>query len=82
MTQADDLRHGMIREKILAGTLPKEHCRMTWYGRGTGGICLACDRVITADEVEVECDLPHGGTIRLHRWCYDVWSQVWPTCDA
>jgi hypothetical protein len=68
-----------IREKILKGELPKQHCRMTWYGPGTGGICVACERVIAADEVEVECDLPKGGTIRLHRTCYDVWSNEWPT---
>jgi len=37
MSQPDeDLRSG-IRDKILAGKLPKEHCRMTWYGPGTGG---------------------------------------------
>src|SRR5688572_6142052 len=66
MSPADDLRNG-IREKILAGVLPKLHCRMTWYGPGTGGICVACERPIAASDVEVECDLPGGGTIRLHR---------------
>jgi hypothetical protein len=81
MSRSDDLRGG-IREKILAGHLPKEHCRMTWYGPGTGGICVACERPIAAKEVEVECDLPGGGTIRLHRRCYDVWSKEWPTCDV
>ena len=80
MTQPDDLRR-MVREKILAGTLPKEHCRTTWYGQGTGRICAACERPIEADEIEVECDLPGGGTIRLHRTCYDVWSKEWPTCS-
>ena len=79
MSQSDDLRRA-IREKILSGVLPKENCRMTWYGRGTAGICVACDLRITADAVEVECDLPDGGTIRLHRECYDVWTSEWPTC--
>ncbi len=68
MSRPDDLRRG-IREKILAGHLPKEHCR-------------ACESPIAAKEVEVECDLPGGGTIRLHRRCYDVWSKEWPTCDV
>jgi hypothetical protein len=81
MSPSDDLRHA-IREKILAGVLPKVHCRMTWYGPGTGGICVACERPIAASDVEVECDLPGGGTIRLHRKCYDVWSKEWPTCDV
>ncbi len=81
MNQPDD-RLGGIREKILAGVLPKENCRMTWYGPGTGAICVACEQPIGPDEVEVECDLPSGSTIRLHRTCYDIWAQEWPTCDA
>ena len=47
-----------IRQKILDGTLPKQNCRMTWYGPGTGGVCVACERAIDPKEVEVECDLP------------------------
>jgi hypothetical protein len=78
MSQSDDLRD-QIREKILAGDLPKEDCRMTWYGSGTGNLCAACERLIAATDVEVECDLPRGGTIRLHRACYDVWAREWPT---
>ena len=66
MSDPDELLPG-IRQKILDGTLPKQNCRMTWYGGGTGGICVACERLIAPDDVEVECDLPTGGTIRLHR---------------
>jgi len=76
----DDLRSG-IRAKILAGDLPKQDCRMTWYGGGTGGICVACDQPIAAGDTEVECDLPTGGTIRLHQRCYDIWAAEWPTCE-
>ena len=79
MNDADDLSSA-IRRKILASVLPKKHCRMTWYGPGAGGICVACDRPIGSIDVEVECDLPDGGTIRLHRTCYDLWSKEWPTC--
>ena len=60
MNQRDDLLHG-IRQKILAGDFPKQDCRMTWYGGGTGGICVACELPIAPDDVEVECDLPNGG---------------------
>jgi hypothetical protein len=81
MSEPADRAHG-IRQKILAGHLPKENCRMTWYGPGTGGVCVACEHPIAADEVEVECDLPTGGTIRLHRECYDIWAAEWPTCDV
>ena len=38
----DELVH-RIREKILSGDLPTQDCRMTWYGGGTGGICVACE---------------------------------------
>ena len=79
MSQAeDDLRSG-IRAKVLAGDLPKVYCRMTWYGPGTRGVCVACDLRIRPDDVEVECDLPQGGTIRLHQRCYDIWSAEWPS---
>lgn len=81
MIQPDDVLRE-IRRKILAGVLPKETCHMTWYGPGTGGVCVACERAIDPNEVEVECDLPGGGTIRLHRTCYDIWAQEWPSCEG
>lgn len=74
MSQPDDLLD-RIRRSILAGHLPKEACLATWYGKGTGLRCAACDRAITRDEVEVECDLPNGVTLRLHSRCYDLWSR-------
>jgi hypothetical protein len=81
MSRAEELRQA-IRQKVLAGDLPKENCHRTWYGPGTGGVCLACQQAIQANDVEVECDLPGGGTIRLHRRCYDIWSVEWPTCEG
>lgn len=67
----------VIRDKIAAGVLPRQDCRMTWYGPGTGGICVACDRLIGRDQVEVECDLGVGGVIRLHQRCHDHWTRQW-----
>jgi hypothetical protein len=81
MSDQEDLQE-VIRHKILAGDLPKEHCRMTWYGPGKGAICVACSRPITGEDVEVECDLARGGTLRFHRRCYEIWSAAWPACDA
>jgi hypothetical protein len=69
-----------IRRKILLGDLPKVHCRVTWYGPGRGVTCAACDQPVSTDDVEVECDLPGGGTVAFHRRCYDAWSQAWPSC--
>lgn len=73
---------GQIREKILAGHLPKEHCRMTWFGPGRGATCAACDRPVGPQDVEVECDLPGGGTLPFHRRCYEVWAEMWPSCES
>ena len=70
----NDLRQ-QILQKVLTGVLPKDHCRVTWYGPGTDAICAVCERPVTAQEIEVECDLPAGSTIRLHRTCYDAWSR-------
>lgn len=68
-----------IRQKLFAGVLPKEHCRQTWYGPGTGGICAACDRPIEPHEVEVDCDLGARGTLRLHQECHEFWLSEWPS---
>ena len=68
-----------IREKILAGTLPKENLPHERVGPGTGQICVACERPIAADDVEVERDLPDAG---LHRRCYDIWAAEWPRCES
>ena len=76
MTELDDLRTG-IRAKILTGDLPKEDCRMTWFGPGRRATCVACDRVIEPGEVEVACDLPRGGTINFHLRCYQIWVAEW-----
>jgi hypothetical protein len=73
----DALTHA-IRQRIRAGTLPKQDCRMTWYGPGRQSLCKACDQPVRPEDVEVECDLPTGGTIIFHQSCYEVWSHEWP----
>lgn len=67
----------MIRDKLAEGTLPRQDCRMTWYEPGRGGLCEGCEETITPDEVEVECDLGHGRTIRLHQRCHEFWMREW-----
>ena len=66
------------REEDLQPLIPRDDppatalrgLRMTWYGPETDDICLACKQLISANDVEVECDLPKGGTVRLHWRCY------------
>jgi hypothetical protein len=69
-----------IREKILSGALPRQHCRMAWYGPGRGSKCVPCDEPIRPDQVEVECDLPDGGTIVFRQDCHEAWEATWPGC--
>ena len=81
MIDGEDLLQ-LIRRKIMSGDLPRKLCRMTWYGPGQGAACVACSLPITGADVEVECDLADGGTLRFHRRCYEVWLEAWPACDA
>jgi hypothetical protein len=77
MADDDEQLRPVIRRKVHSGELPRMHCRMTWYGPGTHSACVACDQPIELTEVEIECDLPAGGTLRLHRRCYDIWVAEW-----
>lgn len=81
MRSLDELLQ-VIRQKMSTGSLPKKPCRMTWYGPGKGTICGACDLPITAEDVEVECDVIDGGTFRFHRRCHEVWAGARSACDA
>ena len=67
----------MIREMLAKGRLPKENCRMTWYGLGTGGICGACEQPIEPSEVEEDWDLGPSGVVRLHQRCHEFWMREW-----
>ena len=61
---------------------PEAERPMTFYGFRPWNICVACESPIGADDVEVECDLSAGGSIRLHRKCYEIWSTEWPSCEV
>jgi hypothetical protein len=37
---------------------------------------VLCDLEMPALGMEVECDVPEGGTIRFHLACYDVWQTI------
>jgi hypothetical protein len=65
----------MIRAKIEAGALPHTiNFVSTWYGRGTGRQCLACDRRTAMFEIEVEGELQDGGVLYFHLTCYRTWE--------
>jgi hypothetical protein len=59
----------MIRAKIEAGALPRTiNFVNTWYGRGTGRQCLACERRIAKGELQ------DGGVLYFHALCYRTWE--------
>jgi hypothetical protein len=81
MPDDDAQLRDVIRRKIQSGALPRVNCRMMWYGPGTTGQCVACERPIERADLEIECDLPAGGgTLRLHHRCYELWVAEWTAC--
>ena len=62
-----------IREKLTGGLLPKEKCQVTWFGPGAGHRCVACDRTISRQEIECECEQEHG-LLSFHQSCFAVWD--------
>jgi hypothetical protein len=55
-----------IREKIAAGTLPRDAPGMTFAGFGTHQHCDGCDTPILPAEMEYEVPVRDGRTIRPH----------------
>jgi hypothetical protein len=78
MTQSDDLLQWIRRRSRRV--ISKQNCRMRG-GPGTGGICVACEQPIVANDVEVECDLPRRNNPAPSRVLRRVVGG-WPTCDA
>jgi hypothetical protein len=66
----------VIVEKLAAGALPRQKCRVTWFGPGTGNACAACNRPVSRDEIECECEEPAGRIIFMHRVCFEVWDRL------
>jgi hypothetical protein len=66
----------VILQKVATGALPREKCRITWFGPGTGQRCAGCDEHITAPDVECECEAPDGAPIFLHRQCFQIWDGL------
>lgn len=65
-----------IRRKVADGLLPCEPCQLLWAGSGTGQMCVACDRAITNDAKQYECDKPDGTVTYFHLGCYLVWEAA------
>lgn len=65
-----------VRDKLERGALPREKCLVTWFGRGVGAPCGACDEPVTSEQIECECEHPRGHLIRMHQGCFVVWDAA------
>jgi hypothetical protein len=64
-----------IRQKIVAGLLPCDQCRVLWAGPGSGSPCAVCGRPVSSEELEYECEQSNRSVIRFHYACYVLWDQ-------
>lgn len=69
---ADELRT-TIRGKLACGALPRAKCQVTWFGPGAGHRCVACERAISRQDIECECEQV-AGLLRFHQACFAVWD--------
>lgn len=66
----------IIRMKVDVGELPKSRYVRSWYGKGNGRPCQACDVPIGRDEIEVETDFDLQPTVRFHATCFSAWCAT------
>jgi len=62
-----------IREKLAAGTLPRDAPPMTATGPGNGHLCDGCDTPIAPDQIQYEFEADRR-FIRFHVWCGLLWE--------
>jgi hypothetical protein len=66
----------MVRDKVDAGTLPRDAPLRLWAGRGSGKRCSACEHPILPSEPEYEPRFDDGSpSIVLHAQCYELWLE-------
>jgi hypothetical protein len=58
-----------IRDRLAAGTLPRDIPRRLWPGYGGGQPCAGCDEPILPAQVEYELEMGDGRSFRLHTGC-------------
>jgi hypothetical protein len=64
----------VIRAKINAGVLPREHPEKLFAGHGTDAICTACDGRILPGQVEWSIRDGDRVTHRFHIGCHGLWD--------
>lgn len=67
---------GVVRAKLVAGTLPMVAPVRIWIRHGTGTLtCHACDLKVDGQDVQYQTDMPDGSTLTWHQACLTVWHQ-------
>lgn len=69
-----------IRERVMAGTLPRKPPQKVWGGRGTRRQCAACDEIISDAEVEIEVEVETEAAgsahhLFFHPRCRVLWEE-------
>lgn len=66
----------LIRQKIAAGHLPCQPCRVIWAGPGADRPCAVCGHAVSAQDTEYECGQADGSVIYFHYECYVLWDAA------
>ena len=64
----------LVRDKLDAGTLPREDPVKVWASYGREHPCAACELSILTSQVEYEPQYDGRPPIRLHIGCHGLWE--------
>jgi hypothetical protein len=69
------------RERLQAGTLPRQHVSRTFGGDGCGAPCAVCEAMVTRSQLELEVKFHQNGsaepgtaTYHFHMRCFAAWE--------
>jgi hypothetical protein len=66
-----------IRSQVRSGRLPSSSTRHTLFGgKGEGGPCACCGRLITAAQIQFEVDFADAVILQMHPSCHDEWIEA------
>lgn len=72
--EPDGLRQ-LIRQRLQAGRLPRDHTIELWQGPGFGQTCDGCGlEIAPADKMSLVC-ADDWKVIRLHAGCFILWNE-------
>ena len=63
----------LIREKLAAGRLPREHFPRIRSGPGNGDTCDGCEATVARAQMMMESLDAGGRRVQFHVGCYYVW---------